>query len=234
MAETQTQVMERRPNLAIAFQELFTAIVRLRYNLQSVPDADAFKVYMREGLRSAMQESATRGYAPEDIKLAAFAVVAFLDESILNSRNPVLTRWTGQPLGAELTGKHLAGEEFFSYAQQLLNRPDSLEVSDLLEVFYLSLLMGYRGKYAFAGSAELRSFMDSIRVKIIRCRGSKPLISPQGNLPEDTPPPARGDPWSRPLLLGASAAAAIAIVIFAVGSLLLWNGSAELSSLAVH
>lgn len=234
MAELQKQVPERRANLAVAFQEMFTAIVRLRYNLQNVPDADAFKAYMREGLRSAMQESAAKGYAPEDVKLAAFAVVAFLDESILNSRNPVLTRWTGQPLGAELTGKHLAGEEFFSYAQQLLNRPDSLEVSDLLEVFYLSLLMGYRGKYAFAGSAELRSFMDSIRVKINRCRGSSPLISSQGNLPEDLAPSLQVDTWSRPLAVGASAAAAIALLIFFIGTVLLANGSSELSSFVVH
>lgn len=234
MAEEQKHVMERQANLAIAFQELLTAIVRLRFNLQNIPDADAFKAYMREGLRSAMQESSAKGYAPEDIKLAAFAVVAFLDESILNSKNPVFTRWTGQPLGAELTGKHLAGEEFFSYAQQLLNRPDSIEVSDLLEVFYLCLLLGYRGRYAFAGSAELRGLMDGIRVKINRSRGTAAVMSPEGALPQEVAPPGRADRWLRSLALAAGTAAAITVLIFFVGIVMLWKGFSELHLFAAH
>src|SRR5260370_11786724 len=76
-------------NLALVFQEILTAIERLRSNRQVVPDAEAFRAQIREAFKSADREGRQRGYSPEDIRLATFAVVAFLDESILNSRNPV-------------------------------------------------------------------------------------------------------------------------------------------------
>src|SRR5258707_919176 len=104
----------------MSYQELFTVIVRLRFRLQSVPDEDSFRTYIKEGLRAAMKEGAARGYSPNDIKLASFAMVALLDESILNLKDPVFSRWSGQPLGLEITGRHDAGEDFFQYAQQLL------------------------------------------------------------------------------------------------------------------
>jgi type VI secretion system protein ImpK len=234
MQDAEKQSKDRRANVADIFQELITAIVRLRYNLQDVPDADAFKAYMREGVRAAMRESASSGYSPDDIKLAAFAVVALLDESILNSKSPVFSRWTGQPLGAELTGKHLAGEEFFIYAQQLLSRPDSIDVADLLEVFYLCLLLGYRGKYAFVGSGELQNFMDGIRVKIARVRQLQPVLSAQGRLPQDPVSVVQADPWVKRLVIAASLAALIAILVFSTATALLWNGFSELNSFATH
>ena len=100
----------RRPNLALCFQELFTAIVRVRFNLQAVPNADAFRANAKNLIRMATQDSAGRGYAGEDAKLAAFAVVAFLDESVLTSKNPVFSTWSRMPLQEELFGEHMAGE----------------------------------------------------------------------------------------------------------------------------
>ena len=48
-------------NLALAFEEVFTAIVRLRYNRQAVPDAESFRARMRQALRVAEQEARSRG-----------------------------------------------------------------------------------------------------------------------------------------------------------------------------
>ena len=57
----------------------------------------------------AEQEARSRGYTAEDMRLASFAVVAFLDESVLNLRNPVFADWPRQPLQEELFGHHVAG-----------------------------------------------------------------------------------------------------------------------------
>ena len=35
-------------NLALGFQEVFTAVVRLRYNRQAVSDAETFRAQMRQ------------------------------------------------------------------------------------------------------------------------------------------------------------------------------------------
>ena len=70
IAESSEPSLERRPNLAFCFQELFTAIVRVRFNLQSVPNADAFRANAKDLSRMATQDAAGRGYGNEDVKLA--------------------------------------------------------------------------------------------------------------------------------------------------------------------
>ncbi len=234
MAEARNATAERRANLALSYQELFTVIVRLRFRLQSVPDENSFRAYIKEGLHAAMQDAMARHYSPNDIKLASFATVALLDESILNLKDPVFSHWSGQPLGLEISGRHDAGEEFFQYAQQLLGRADSAEVADLLEVFYLCLLLGYRGRYAFSGAGDIRAFMDKINDKIARCRGRNPWLAPQALLPADSAPPTPRDAKLKPLLLTAGLAVALAMVIFVISTIALSGDISQLSAFAGH
>ena len=89
---------ENSENLALIFQEVLTATVRLRSNRQAVSDAETFRANTREALRLADTEGRRRGYSDAELQLARFAVVAFLDESILNSRNPVFADWPRKQL----------------------------------------------------------------------------------------------------------------------------------------
>src|SRR5262249_59827875 len=110
----------------------------------------------------------SRGCPVEDVKQALFAVVAFVDESVLASRNPVFANWAKLPLQAELYGHQLAGEIFFQDLQRILDRPDSPETADLLEVYDLCLLLGFRGRYAAGG--DLQALKAMIQDKIRRVR----------------------------------------------------------------
>src|SRR5260370_12796570 len=112
---TPPAVARRTENLALMLQEVLTAIVRLRSNRQAVSDANSFRIHMREALKLADQEARKRGYNSDAIQLAVFAVVAFLDESILNSRNPLFADWPRKPLQEELFGTHMAGAGVFLY-----------------------------------------------------------------------------------------------------------------------
>ena len=238
---------ERRPNLAFSFQELFTAIVRVRFNLQKVPNADAFRANAKNLIRSATQESAAKGYSNEDVKLAAFAVVAFLDESVLTSKNPVFATWSRLPLQQELFGEDIAGETFFHQVQALLSRRDSVEVVDVLEVYYLCMLMGYSGRYGSheagdfthayggrteGGRGEIRAIMDSIKDKINRVRGSNLPLSPAWALPGDPPLAKRRDPWLRRLTWVAVLASGLAIATFVASELILLSRNSALQSVA--
>ena len=148
---------ENSENLALIFQEVLTATVRLRSNRQAVSDAETFRANTREALRLADTEGRRRGYSDAELQLARFAVVAFLDESILNSRNPVFADWPRKPLQEELFGTHMAGEVFFQNLEKLITRNDSNDLADVLEVYYLCLLLGFGGRYSMGGGAELRS-----------------------------------------------------------------------------
>src|SRR5579885_1628942 len=157
--------------LALIYQELLTVIVRIRANRQATHDAESFRANMRAALKSAEQTSLARGYNPQDTRLASFAVVALLDETVLNSRNPVFADWARKPLQEELFGGHVAGEIFFQSLDRLLGGKDSNDLADLLEVYDLCLLLGYRGRYGVSGPEALRGYKDAIAEKIRRIRG---------------------------------------------------------------
>src|ERR1039458_888370 len=137
----------RRPeNLALLFQDVLTAIVRLRANRQGLTDGNAFRHHTREAIKTAASQALAAGYTADDTRQATFAAVAFLDESVLNSQNPIFVEWLRKPLQTELFGTHTAGEEFFVALQQLLGRGDSADLADLIEIHYLCLLLGFGGR----------------------------------------------------------------------------------------
>jgi type VI secretion system protein ImpK len=221
----------RRENLAFCFQEVLTAIVRLRANSQSISDPAAFRQHIRAALKAAEQEAAHRGYLNEDIRLCTFAVVAFLDESILNSQNPAFADWPRKPLQEELFGVFVAGEIFFRNLERLLTRPDSHVLADILEVHLLCMQLGFRGKFSLTGSAELRSFSEQIKQKIGRIRGHHDEIVPNWAPPAEAPRLA-SDPWLKHLLFGAAGICGLAIVLFLVYYLVLGSGVSSVESTA--
>jgi type VI secretion system protein ImpK len=231
-ADSREQSLERRPNLAFCFQELFTAIVRVRFNLQSVPNAEAFRANAKDLIRMATQDAAGRGYGNEDVKLAAFAVVAFLDESVLTSKNQVFSTWSRMTLQEELFGEHMAGETFFQYVQLLLSRRDSVETVDVLELYYLCMLLGYRGRYGSSGDGELRAIMESIKGKTNRVRGGNLPLSPAWALPGDAPLPKRRDRWLRRLVWITVLTAGLGIATFVASQLMLVSGTSAVRSAA--
>lgn len=220
-------IQRRMDNLALVFQEILTAIVRLRTNRQVVTDAELFRGQMREALRAADQDSRNRGYGPEQSKLAIFAVVAFLDESILNLQQPVFAQWPRKPLQEELFGVHIAGEIFFRNLERLLGQGDSQDLADVLEVHELCLLLGFRGRYGIGGQAELRSVIDSVAEKIRRIRGGSGDLSPRWIIPPGTVRITRSDPWVRRLMWGAVSCVVLLVLLFVVFKVSLGSGASD-------
>jgi type VI secretion system protein ImpK len=207
-------------NLALVFQEALTAIERIRGGREKVSDAESFRAEIRQQFMHANEEGGKRGYSREDIRLAMFAVIALLDESILNSRNPVFADWPRKPLQQEVFGGHQAGEVFFQNIDSLLAQPDSSVLADILEVYLLCILLGYGGKYSVIGKGELRTIADSMARRIRRIRGPAPLSpdwAPQGEVAAAV----QRDPWLRWLTISAVACGALALVLFVTFTMLL-------------
>jgi type VI secretion system protein ImpK len=220
----------RAENLALVHQEAITAIVRLRSNRQPVTSADTFRAHMRQLLNVAGEEARGRGYAAEDARLAMFAVVAFLDESVLNLHHPVFADWPRKPLQEELFGGHVAGEIFFQSLQRLLERNESPQLADVLEVFQLCVLLGYRGKYGAGGQAEMKAQMDAVAAKIRRIRRDRGVLSPDWAPPAGVAAPAGPDPWLRRLMIAAAACVLLALLLFAGFKLSLSSGASDLQT----
>jgi type VI secretion system protein ImpK len=220
----------RSDNLALFFQELFTVIVRLRSNRQQVSDAASFRAHLLNATRIAEEESRKAGYSQEDTRLAVFAVVAMLDESILNSDNPAFHDWSRRPLQEEMFGSFVAGEMFFNGVDRLLGRDDSVALADLLEVYYLCLLLGYGGRYSSGAGGNLQHIADKVGRRIYHIR--KNLLGDGGAPAQEKLPRRRSDPWVRRLSWVAMATFAIAFLCYLFYWFSLHSGASTLETLA--
>jgi len=222
----------RTDNLALIFQEVLTAIVRLRSNRQELTDAESFRYSMREAIKAAIQEARNHGgYNADDIKMATLALVGFLDESVLNLRNPMFADWPRKPLQEELFGIHMAGEIFFRNLEQLMGRADSADLADLLEVHYLCLVLGYGGRYSIGGKGELQGITTATGDRIKRIRGASydPFLQVL-NEPEVVKPTE--DPWIKKLVIVAAACFVLVLALFVTFKIVLGSSAHEVSATA--
>ncbi len=224
-------VRRAQGRLANALQEAFTIAVRLRANRAVADEATSFRAHIKQLLAAADRDARAAGYDAESVKLAVYAYIAFLDESVLNSRQPVFAEWFRQPLQEEVFGEHVAGETFFRYAHDLVGRQDSDEVADVLEVYLLCLLLGFQGRYGSA-PGELQGFVSGIRAKIARIRGGVAPLSPAWAPPEGEVGARQRDPWIRRLGIAAIATVALALLLFLGFRLALHGAASEIRNVS--
>ena len=221
---------EKTNDLALAFQEVFTVVLRTRFFVQRVENADSFRSTLRRMISAAVKDAAAMGYSDEASKMAIYAMIGFLDESVLNSKDPTFADWARRPLQEEMFGGHVAGELFFRNVTDLLNRPESAEVADVLELHGLCLLLGYRGRFAFGDASEIHSILHRIREKITRIRGSYALFRPIET--PAAPPRRKADSWVRGLAVTAILLAVFTLIAY-LGYVLLLGQSMPTASIGM-
>jgi type VI secretion system protein ImpK len=127
----------------------------------------------------------------------------------------------------------MAGELFFQYLQQLLGRPDSEDVADLLEVYELCLLLGFKGRYSASRGAELQVLAAQVNEKIERVHGGVGELSPDWR-PSATEIAQPVDRWVPRLIAGAAAAVALALVLYVGFVISLHAGASEVAGLTTQ
>ncbi len=140
----------------------------------------------RIGDMFAEMERRTRlaGVSSEDILSARFALTAFIDEAINRSDWRGKTSWAQNPLSLEYFNTNNAGVEFFTNLDALRQRPDAK--TDLLEVYYTCLALGFEGKYALTDPRQLQNLIETTARELERIRGRVPGLSPHWEPPEET------------------------------------------------
>jgi type VI secretion system protein ImpK len=223
----------RRGLLALTLQEAFTAVVRLRTNKQVAANVEAFRAQMKHVLATAEQEARRIGYAGDDVRYALFGLIAFIDESVLNSTQPMFADWGRRPLQEEVFGGHTGGELFFQYLQQLLSGQDSEDLADVLEVYQLCLLLGFKGRYSVTHGTELQVIAGHVAQKIERARGRSGELSPRWR-PSTLALGAQRDRLVPKLAIGAGAMAALAAVLFVFFAVSLRSGASDVQTAAAQ
>jgi type VI secretion system protein ImpK len=225
-------VSRSRGQLALALQEPLTAIVRLGDNRQSATHAEVFRARMKQLLADTERVARQAGYGSEDVRLAIYAVVVFLDETVLNSSLAMFSDWPRRPLQEELFGGHTGGEVFFQNLQQLLARQESDQLADVLEVHQLCLLLGFQGRYSRMDRGELRGLTMVVSDKIQRIRGRLGDLSPGWALPSGESVPAARDPWVGRLAVALVSTLVVAGALYALFHFSLLSQMTELQAIA--
>ena len=167
-----------------------------------------FSIYVEQAARSATRMGFTQADA-DDIR---YALVALTDETLLQKGGELRDFWLPRVLQLRLFNEQNAGEGFFNRLETL--RRDRNRV-DILRVYYLCLLFGFRGQYAIrGGQVELQDIIDKVRDELVRAEAIAPELplSPRGERPHEPTVDARRNM----LLVWFSVAAATASVILYV------------------
>ena len=173
-------------NLALFYQGLLTGVVRLKGQRQHLPDSETFRRRTKATLQEVERVAVNSGYDLEDVRDTHFAVVAFLDSVVLNSKDPVRAEWERKTLQEELFGKTDAGVVFFEKLDRFCARRDSEQLADIFEVYLLCLLLGFEGRYSGGARGDLHSTSEILRTRIERIRGREESISPSAKLLPDS------------------------------------------------
>jgi type VI secretion system protein ImpK len=224
------ELREPQENLASIFQECFTIVGRLRTG--AVSEEAPFRRRVIELLRAAQENARRCEYSDAAGKSCVMALVAFLDESVLNSTGSSFEQWRGKPLQEELYGHSLLGDKFFDNLKRLLAQDDGDELADVLEVYYLCLLLGFRGRYAVSSDRDLNVELHRVENRLSRLRAPSMtnIAGPLGAL--------RGEGGYRrrstPRLLALAAIAVLAAILLFAGFHYSLSSAANIDSLVAE
>lgn len=161
-----------------------TLVLQLR-QAHDFGDKDTLRKRIRELLRQFESDAREAGYGSEEIRLGLFALVAFLDETILASEWRQKDDWLANSLQLEYFDRFDAGEEFFAILVKLRQRRGA--GSSVLKIYYLSLVLGFKGKYQFLDREKLRDIVDDVYSALSQDKGRGDVVlSPHGPRAEET------------------------------------------------
>src|SRR5580704_3444521 len=215
----------RSDTLALLYQNILTGIVRIQAGRQPLTDVETFRKRMKAALQEVEREASVAGYSSGEVREAEFAVVAFLDETILSSREPKAEEWRKRPLNIELFGQAIAGDVFFDKLGDIERRGDSPQLADLLEVYLLCLLLGFEGRFAPPLRGEAHRIIDRLRRRIESIRGLDYKLSPVIQFIQEPAKPAADPGYWRWWILGSLAAAILLFFLYR------WNLSFRMEEL---
>lgn len=160
---------------AIPLAEHATATLRQLTDVLAKPERCPDFATLQENLHQRLMEfensAQNAGSSLEDAAAGKYALTALIDESIMLSELPAKDDWLSEPLQLRYFDEVTAGEEFYT-------RIDDLRAArkpEVLEVYWMCLAFGFKGKYGDKKGAERRRvLMDSLANEINQSRGSDP------------------------------------------------------------
>lgn len=166
-------------------------------------------------LLTEMEENAARlRLSEKQTNTVKFALAAFVDETVLTNDFPLREEWEKYPLQLEYFGEHLAGVTFYERLDGLIRAIET--EADVVEVYYVCMLVGFKGKYKIYLEDQLKGVIENTAEHLRRAgRLQEGELSPHWRVTDQPEPPKdKGMPlW---LMISAGAGVAVAVLIYIV------------------
>jgi len=132
----------------------------------------------------------------------------------MTTTSPLREEWEKFPLQLEYFGEQLAGVKFFEKLDEFIKAIKT--EADVVEVYYLCMLLGFKGKYKVYMEDQLQGVIENTAAQLKRVgRLQEAELSPHWKV-RDQPAP-RSDPglplWAK---IGAGAGLLIVLLIYLV------------------
>jgi type VI secretion system protein ImpK len=197
---------------------IFDLILRLRSGI--VQPSNELRAQIARLLKDFEDRALRYRHRESVIQVAKFGLAAFVDEAVLTNNFPLREEWEKYPIQLEHFGEQLAGEKFFDKLEAMLRQTDV--TADAVEVYYVCMLLGFKGKYAVYEQEKLLKTMQKTADALVKIgKISKVELSPHW-LVEDQPVPVekKGMPvWAKLAAFGGLCSAIVLyLVMFVLSS----------------
>jgi type VI secretion system protein ImpK len=157
--------------LADAYAQVFGTVFAFRAAREEErPGYGSFRAHVMSALSDAKSHVERDRLDPRDY--AHYAVVALVDETVMTSEWAGAEQWRSEPLQMHYFGDLLGGEKFFDRLSDLSSGADD----DLLEVYFVCLCAGFRGKfYDDAGELDRRRRKLHQQLRVVDLRDERHL-----------------------------------------------------------
>jgi len=187
----------------LAVQPLIAPVITLLRCFHQTPnstplDPNTLKRTCHEAFAAMTTRGAELGWREADVHEAVYALVALVDEAIIERGGVLAAQWMREQLQLTFFGQATLGETFFQRLEALRREP---ERAHILFVYWLAMELGFRGVYALRGERPLRELRDSVKRDLERAGLLDPcVLAPDVAAPIE--PPKRRGPERFLLALG--------------------------------
>ncbi len=197
---------------------VFDLVLRVKSGI--VQPSNDLRPKVAELLKNFEERAVRSRYGEKLVQVAKFGLAAFVDETVLTNDFPLKQEWEKNPLQLEYFGEQLAGVKFFEKLDAMLKQIDV--TVDAVEVYYVCMLLGFKGKYAVYEQDKLLATMQNTANFLVKANKIKQVeLSPHWLVQDQPKPqPKRGMPvWAKIMAFaGFGFAVLVYLIMFLVSS----------------
>ncbi|USD66351.1 type IVB secretion system protein IcmH/DotU [Vibrio sp. SCSIO 43136] len=156
-----------------ASSQLLSLCVSVK-RMQQPEDMLAYRTGLKSAITELKYQIAKLDYPPSVSDKSCFLLAVMLDEQIMHSSWGEDAGWEHQTLVAELFGIKNGGEQFYVLAERALLQPVLL--ADLLELIYILLKMGFRGRYRETGKEQVNVLYQRLEESVFARQSEEPNV----------------------------------------------------------